>query len=434
MTQDKDEPEDYENIKLGVEKIYGHPIKYAKQCKELSQKIEESTGRLVSTATLRRFFQLMKSSSNPSRYTLETIVLYITSEKSRNEIDHSSFDNYLQTKQYCELIISKSKTVHQLVDELLNQNYTRVSLNPKLGYLLELAIKNENTDLVLSFYQNQKALTAQTDFYKIFGAFLNAYPENSLILLSKLAKNEVVRLNFYENFVNTGNFKVYQHWLRFYKLHEENPQKKLWADAILLWGDLLSKKEIDWEPFIEGFKEWFQGVNEAHPMLKARVYGVALFCSDLKVEAENHLHNILDNESNHFKVEPAFTPFASLLITQYLLLANQKELLLKVLKNINQPTYSTEYIVKSIPFFEKLIHAFLNDKNTFEFDEVLMVQSGFTNEDYLLKAFALRFLKERDEESISDYVESIISNNDFILLSDISRRILKKEEMRFNFG
>ena len=253
-------------------------------------------------------------------------------------------------------------------------------------------------------------------------------------ILSRLAKNEVVRLNFYENFVNTGCFRIYRYWLNYYQAHEQNPKKQMWADAMVLWGDFLSKGDVNWEPFIKNYKVLFQKDNDAHPMLKTRVYGVALFCEELKEDAVIRLSNLLQNEGKQFKKDPAFTPFASLLSTQYLLLADQKQLLRQVAENIIQPTFSTDYIVKSIPFFNKLLNAYVEGINSFDFDEILMFQSGFTNEDYLIKAFALRFLKERDEESISDYMESITAKNGFALLDDISKGNLKPKEMRINFG
>lgn len=64
-------------LKEGVEKEFGRKVLYAKDCSALSGCIRDKVNEVVSPATLRRFFGLMATNSNPSRYTLNVLAKYV---------------------------------------------------------------------------------------------------------------------------------------------------------------------------------------------------------------------------------------------------------------------------------------------------------------------------------------------------------------------
>lgn len=63
-------------LKESVELRFGRKISYPKDCISLSNSVKEVTGEMLSAATLRRFFGLLATNSNPSRVTLDVLAKY----------------------------------------------------------------------------------------------------------------------------------------------------------------------------------------------------------------------------------------------------------------------------------------------------------------------------------------------------------------------
>jgi len=70
-------PSDVELLKEKIESLFGNPIKYPKDCYALSVAIDNKIGRQVSETTLKRIWNLVKSPFNPSKYTLDSLSLYL---------------------------------------------------------------------------------------------------------------------------------------------------------------------------------------------------------------------------------------------------------------------------------------------------------------------------------------------------------------------
>ncbi|MGQ8336331.1 hypothetical protein ACUNWD_07245 [Sunxiuqinia sp. A32] len=66
-----------ENIKDEIHKKYGKEILYAKDCQELSDLVLEKTHRQISVSTLKRFFGIINSQFKPSKYTLDTLAIFL---------------------------------------------------------------------------------------------------------------------------------------------------------------------------------------------------------------------------------------------------------------------------------------------------------------------------------------------------------------------
>ncbi len=66
-----------ETLREEVEGRFGRRIEHSKDCRLLSERIFEGTNRQLSISTIKRFFDLISSPFNPSKYTLDTFALYV---------------------------------------------------------------------------------------------------------------------------------------------------------------------------------------------------------------------------------------------------------------------------------------------------------------------------------------------------------------------
>ncbi|MBI9063016.1 MAG: hypothetical protein JEZ14_13630 [Marinilabiliaceae bacterium] len=105
-----------DTIKEEVEKKYGKKIAYAKDCMILSEEIITTTNRQISITTLKRFFGIINSPFNPSKYTLDTLSLFVGFKSWREFINsfeqekhhYSSDDSWEQLKQRTNLVTEYS--------------------------------------------------------------------------------------------------------------------------------------------------------------------------------------------------------------------------------------------------------------------------------------------------------------------------------------
>jgi hypothetical protein len=64
-------------LKDEIQSKFGRSISYANDCEELSELIKSQTNRQVSSSTLKRFFGIIKTSFNLSKYTLDTLSIFL---------------------------------------------------------------------------------------------------------------------------------------------------------------------------------------------------------------------------------------------------------------------------------------------------------------------------------------------------------------------
>lgn len=64
-------------LKQDVQDKFGKNVLHGKDCTTLSKQIYTETQRQISNSTIKRFFGIVKSKFHPSKYTLETFVLYL---------------------------------------------------------------------------------------------------------------------------------------------------------------------------------------------------------------------------------------------------------------------------------------------------------------------------------------------------------------------
>lgn len=81
-------------LKNEIQNKFGGVISYAADCQVLSEEIENSTKRQVSISTLKRFFGIIQSPFNPSKYTLDTLSIYVNFDNWQEFANH--FENEKQ--------------------------------------------------------------------------------------------------------------------------------------------------------------------------------------------------------------------------------------------------------------------------------------------------------------------------------------------------
>ena len=76
-------------IKDEVRKKFGMDVLYAADCQILSEEIQIKTKRQLSVSTLKRFFGIVRSPYAPSKFTLDTLILYLDLENGHESLNHT---------------------------------------------------------------------------------------------------------------------------------------------------------------------------------------------------------------------------------------------------------------------------------------------------------------------------------------------------------
>lgn len=113
------------HLKEDIQKKLGQDILYGKDCQVLSDLIQKELNRQVSVSTLKRFFGIIQSPFNPSKYTLDTLSIYL---KFKNWQD---FINSFEANKH---VFSHSDSWDQLKKRVrVVTNYSLKSLKTKIG-------------------------------------------------------------------------------------------------------------------------------------------------------------------------------------------------------------------------------------------------------------------------------------------------------------
>lgn len=141
--------ENINNLKRTVEKNVGYQIKYAKNCDSLSEYIFEKTNAKVSSSTLKRFWQIIKSKYNPSKYTLNTLSILVGS---------TSWEHFCKNKK------QKQETEAYLLLQEKFQNISKANINfikkqnPKFFY--EISKRDFAIEKMDAFLESDKKITS----------------------------------------------------------------------------------------------------------------------------------------------------------------------------------------------------------------------------------------------------------------------------------
>jgi len=113
-------------LKDRVEWKLGQHVKYLKDCRYLADQIFESTNRRLSISTIKRFFGLINSPFNPSKYTLDSLSAFLGFE---------DWNSYVLFHENADLTISSFKNLEDTIDKIKEITAISIqSLIEKTGY------------------------------------------------------------------------------------------------------------------------------------------------------------------------------------------------------------------------------------------------------------------------------------------------------------
>jgi hypothetical protein len=103
-------------LKEEIQLKFGGEIAYAKDCQILSLQILETTKRQLSESTLKRFFGIIDSPFSPSKFTLDTLAVYLNFSNWQDFVNsfenekhfYSNFDSWKQLKNRVNVITELS--------------------------------------------------------------------------------------------------------------------------------------------------------------------------------------------------------------------------------------------------------------------------------------------------------------------------------------
>ncbi len=118
-------------LKQEIQNKIGRKILFGKDCVQLSKQIDAETHRQISSSTIKRFFGIIKSAFNPSKYTLETFVVFL---------GYPDWKSYLKVYDESKVYKSNSwdslKSHAQIVTEIsLTSLKEKTAYNPEKNIL-----------------------------------------------------------------------------------------------------------------------------------------------------------------------------------------------------------------------------------------------------------------------------------------------------------
>lgn len=142
-----------QNIKEEIHKKYGHEILYAKDCQVLSESILQYTNRQVSVSTLKRFFGIISTPFKPSKYTLDTLAIYL---------NFKNWQDFVNSFEYNKHIYSHLNSWEQLKSRILYiSDYSMQSLGAKLGEnITNIPVREFSIKKMDAFLRSPKIATA----------------------------------------------------------------------------------------------------------------------------------------------------------------------------------------------------------------------------------------------------------------------------------
>ncbi len=140
-------------LKDDVEAKFGRKIAYASDCESLSEQIQISTNRQLSSSTLKRIFGIIKSTFELSKFTLDTLSMYI---------QYPDWQAYTRSFEMEDDNVVKIDSWYQAKEKILNlTNASLESLKNKVGDRLNIFPVNKVAQRRLKkFLSSSKIATA----------------------------------------------------------------------------------------------------------------------------------------------------------------------------------------------------------------------------------------------------------------------------------
>jgi hypothetical protein len=329
-----------------IQKHFGRPITTRRDCEDLSTRIFEQTGHLISYNTLRRFFNLAgKNGSNISQTSLNILA------------------NYCGFEHYFQFSIGVGKT--NVASELFYEIQLNCQVNQKIDFqtILEMVEKHKELDQTYSFLHDLILLAFQIkdiDFIKRFfelnpifenthylyshvfflvqtiGIQLRKEVENKEEIWSSWSKQPFARKLYFELFVDMdelidSHYKALQKYLD----HSELEQDKLFVHALLFFRAYNLNLTEEQEFHHSYLKQ--ANLNTLHPILLGRITCYILLHELDSIDSAS-LKSLLEwlDKTELKSPEMDKIPFFHTWLCEGLLLLQAPGLVLEVSKRVEQ--------------------------------------------------------------------------------------------------
>ncbi|MEQ8237813.1 MAG: hypothetical protein RIA69_01305 [Cyclobacteriaceae bacterium] len=409
------------SLTQSVSETYGQPITRPKDCDLLADDIERVTGRPISSATLRRVFGLLKSSSQLSAYNKETLTLYI---EGKNDLEDSFNDWSSPEESAVNEVLTILLEKYEVPDSALAQYLLGLKIPSHMlfaitGKLIQMSIQNGHLEFITGLYAYTNILLEDRRIFRVLGKAIADHHENSADFLHLLAASKVARRQFYERYVDFGNFKSYHSWLKIYLDYETESEAQAWAQSLILFGDYLSGKEPSARGLIEFVHQHHSKFSGYHPYMAARILGTAVIFSDN--DAPQLIKERLVHESGLLEIDASSPPLFSVMILQYLLIADRQDLAIHVERNLkNYQATNIWHIDVGVSMQLKIVRQFIGKDVHYTLDEVKFYNSGHANDDVVVKYYASQYAVDSFGK-IQDYQHGLIFNSGFVKLKEMIR-------------
>ena len=259
------------SLKILVEQIYGMPIKYGNQCKNLSSFIFDQTGEYLSYQTLRRFFNFIDNNKQPSNRTLDILARLC---------GYNHYDDF--TSNY------KAKKEINVIESIYN-----IPIRRELDLNYHLVCRN----IAESLYKD-----------------LNLLNRNSLFL----AKSKVAQEFFFERFpfIDHLHNPIYRRALNSYLKNKNSIDAKVFVESMLFLADYLKTGKIRRASIT--YK--LENIESLHPFLQARIVGTFLIMSTHSKSGYVDLAFKLANQNKEVSSASMLFPFFNYMMADYLII------------------------------------------------------------------------------------------------------------------
>ncbi len=387
-------PDHINLLKSEVEKIFGRRILSSADCQNLCEAILQTCGIKISFNTVRRYFNLMKSTSQPSSFTLNTLCNYC---------GYSSFDDFVIVKRPNE--IAANQTQDHIVLSYLTLFFKQIEVCKK-------------TDLTYL------SLVQQTILH------LEHYPSIIDRFQREIAKTKNGQSFYFEQFIFIDKLNSYYgSGLHYYLNEKKTREAQLFGHSLLCFRAWLIQDYEGVEKHSEKVMEC--GVDESisHPvnaryfatqLYYAHVFGVGI--EAIIVEARRFYLSMLRSKEDNTGLN-----CFEVIIAEALILTSQYEEALfyidEVLKNVktNIPSYIDVALYENVSLLKSIVFAHTGKKlKAYEIlQDINPYKYSFLSRQYLniLYLSNKQFLRNNNEDEMQ--IRHLIAETGFVALRSI---------------
>lgn len=282
-----------ELLRKETQKIFGRSVVQSADCKALSDMIDKQINEQINPQTIRRIFNLIPSTSNPSLYTLNTFSIFC---------GYDDFQHFLHHKS------QSADNNHQNGDSILTAQ----------------------TEIIESFFDNRNEIWRDNNYFTSVRKIAQRIYENPLLggsLWERLARNETAQTWLFERcpYID-GLVTNYGTGIQSYLRYKQTQEAKVFGNCLLFLGAYLSEDNAGIEKHFATIKE-LPFDNNIFRLPFARQIGTYILYyhlhrkNELKKElVQRAIGNYLEENEGEEK-SAIFFPGYHYMMAEYLLLA-----------------------------------------------------------------------------------------------------------------